>query len=104
MHSRTIERIEISDSGNTSTEDLLIINTLTTSLDATQMPLAIRVPQRRSFFDESSSEEVSERLIRTFTQDVMVIDETLESLLEKSFSEGSREDGVSFLADLNSQS
>ncbi|CAG9314203.1 unnamed protein product [Blepharisma stoltei] len=102
MHSRIIERLENSDSGNTSTEDLLIINNLATSLDTTQMPIAIRVPHPRSFLDESSSEEVSERLIRTFNQDVIRIDETLESLLEKTFSEGSQSN--SFLADITSQS
>ncbi|CAG9323227.1 unnamed protein product [Blepharisma stoltei] len=101
---QSIERLNASDSGNASTEDLLIINNIATSLDATQMPIIIRVPRGRSFFEESSSEDVSERLIRTFNQDVMIIDETLESLLEKSFSENSREDPASFLADLNSQS
>ena len=63
----------------------------------------IRIPQARSFFDESSSDDISERLFRTFTHDVQVIDETLEALLEKTFSEG-RDEGTSFLADITSHS
>lgn len=101
---RTAERIENSDSqGNTSTEDLVVINTLAASLDATEMARLIRIPQARSFLDESSSDDISERLFRTFTQDVRVIDETLEALLENTFSE-EREEGASFLADLTAHS
>jgi len=97
MNSGTLERIENSDSGNTSTEDLLVVNNLATSLDTTEMARVIRVPRGRSFLEESSSEEISERLLRTFMQDVPVIDETFESLLEKSFNE-SREEAHSFLS------
>lgn len=101
---RTVERLENSDSqGNTSTEDLLVINNWAASLDATEIGRLIRVPQARSFFDESSSDDISERLLRTFTQDVQIIDETLEALLENTFSE-SREEGASFIADITSHS
>ena len=67
------------------------------------MARLIRIPQARSFFDESSSADISDRLFRTFTHDVQVIDETLEALLEKTFSEG-RDEGTSFLADITSHS
>ena len=81
----------------------MVINNWAASLDATEMARLIRIPQARSFFDESSSDDISERLIRTFTQDVHVIDETLEALLENTFSE-SREEGASFIADITSHS
>lgn len=101
---RTVERIENSDSqGNTSTEDLVVINTLAASLDATEMARLIRIPQARSFFDESSSDDISERLIRPLHHDFRTIDETLEALLENTFSE-EREDNSSFLDDITAQS
>ena len=67
------------------------------------MARLIRIPQARSFFDESSSDDISERLLRTFNHDFQVIDETLEALLENTFSE-SREEGASFLADITTHS
>jgi hypothetical protein len=101
---RTVERIENSDSqGNTSTEDLVVINTLAASLDATEMARMIRIPQARSFFDESFSDDISERLIRPPHHDFRTIDETLEALLENTFSE-EREDNSSFLDDITAQS
>ena len=101
---RTVERIENSDSqGNTSTEDLVVINTLAASLDTTEMARLIRIPQARSFFDESSSDDISERMIRHPTHDFRTIDETLEALLENTFSE-EREDNSSFLDDITAQS
>jgi hypothetical protein len=101
---RTAERIENSDSqGNTSTEDLVVINALAASLDATEMARLIRIPQARSFFDESSSDDISERMIRPLHHDFRTIDETLEALLENTFSE-EREDNSSFLDDITAQS
>ena len=82
-------------STSTSTEALVGINTLAAFFDAIEMARLIRIPQARSFLDESSSDDISEHLLRTFIQDVQPIDEILEALLENIFSK-SRKEGTPY--------
>lgn len=93
---------EFSDSGNTSTEDLVVLNGLTVSLDATEVGRALRIPRHQSFLDMSSGEELFERLHRTVNYEISAIDETFEFLLETISGEG--DEGNSFLSmDASSQ-